>query len=184
MKITKKFFAFAITAMLLSGCGGSKGNHTGRKATFAEFEAAVNALPAADSHPYTNFDGYYGGQNGDESFKEEMHCIYQDGEWLDAEKGTPHSLIFDTAKEFLAEAKQNDYEHNPDFKEVAFYVSPLSFKAVEEINNDDATYDITTVLIWDDPYGLPTYYEASATVNGKNLCEKCEATYSAKKQTS
>ena len=181
MKLSKQIFAFAITAMLLSGCGGSKGNHTGKKTSFAEFEAAVNALPAADSHPYTNFDGYYGGQNGDESFKEEMHCIYQDGEWLDAEKGTPHSLIFDTAKEFLAEAKQNDYEHNPDFKEVAFYVSPLSFKAVEEINNDDATYDITTVLIWDDPYGLPTYYEASATVNGKNLCEKCEATYSTKK---
>ena len=184
MRLTKQIFAFAITAMLLSGCGGSKGNHTGKKTSFAELEAAVNALPAADSHPYTNFDGYYGGQNGEESFKEEIHCIYQDGEWLDAEKGTPYSLIFNTAKEFLAEAKQNDYEHKPDFKEIDFYVNPLSFKAVEEINKDDVAYDITTILVWDDPYGLPTYYEASATVEGTYECEKCEATYSTKKQTS
>ena len=184
MKLSKQIFAFAITAMLLSGCGGSKGNHTGRKAAFAEFEAAVNALLDADSHQYTNFDEIIEMNNGVNYYKEEYHLVYDDGEWVNDE-GYIQDYMYFTAQEFLVNAKADDYEHDPQFKEVAFYVSPLSYKCVFEVDQSGyGKYDVTEIYIWDDPYGLPTYFERSATIEGQQVYQKVSATYYNKKETS
>ena len=156
MNVFKTLITISITSIVLVSCNDNAGSNEHTKVTFEEFSRAVNNLP--DNHPYTYMEieseYHMAGETSQASIK--AHLI--DEKWIDSD-GKQRSLICSNVIDFCNQIRTETVDTN-EWEDVSYYINPLSitytlpYKEVWYMIRHKTDYS----FIWDDPYGLPTYY--------------------------